>query len=1041
MGVLKCGPVVGRDGEIREVAGTFLSTGAPAHTLLLVGAAGTGKTAVLEQARRGVAEQGARVLRLRCDDSAHPPGAAALADGIHQVLAKVHDRRSPARTGALRRIRLRNTGRDGELTLLATLGEVLADAARHLPFALVIDDVERLPSPTSAALGLLLRVFRPAGVPVVMAGRPAHPGDTGARQLGAAADRLLALPQLGPAGVEALVVRRLGRPVEPALVTAVVRALGPMAGIPEAVLSVLDAMAEHGDLLELDGHVCLTEPEQALRLTTDVARLGRLCWPAGPPDDAALDAAAAVARNLEHAEIRLDDLHRLKPGGPRRAGLVDRTLTPLVADGILTVDEDRRIAFAVPALAAALRALPTRHAVSSLHALITRSLTDRLGAETAGGGHPRLADHVAAAGAELDDGLAVDVLLAAARTDARSDWSRSVRAYSWALRRLAPHDHRTPDVLREWAELSLRHADHSGALALGAPLLALLNTPSSDQDSARVTGMEDRVGSAPVTGLQARHRSAPVTGGRDPEGPARDAGARAPGGLTCIAPGRDPQEPQHAPAHGQESLQHTADARRPEASALEYVAGVWALAALHEHRLPGDLGTWTPASRPGERAPALAGFLALGGAYGIGPVTCRPDAEVHRGPDADDRRPGSGPLPSAAELRLLAGAAGGRAGLPDVLPPGPDGARSLDRLRNATAHADLAGALAAVLGDRYTGAGESTAGRCHAMVRAYLDGDWDSALESARRIEARSRTRGTTAGPAQTARALAADIHCVRGELGHARAWLELIPGTVTHPLVGWARLGVRYWSGQVDEALDGALDEVRRARRSGLLSGLEKVLVRYLSFALLEAVPQAMEQALAELETLDEEVGSPMTREAVLLGRGLVRRDTDSALAALRAVRRRGDVYLELLCHLGLAEIGDDSERWLAEATRGARALGIGRATRTSLGHMTRRRTLVLPRARPAGDALSEEDVELTAMVSHGATNRQIAARLVWSEKTVERRLTRLFQRTGCRSRVELAAAWLDGSLVRRRLVPDGGRGAGRSFPAPGPGTPPGRR
>ncbi|MFI1925970.1 AAA family ATPase [Streptomyces sp. NPDC020377] len=961
----KCGPVVGRDSEIREVAGTLVSTGASARTLLLVGGAGTGKTAVLEQARRTVVGQGARVLRLRCHDGGEAPGADALAEGVHQVLTKVHDRWSPARTGALRRTRLRNSGRGGELTLLSTLGEVIGDAARHLPFALMIDDVERMPSPTASALGLLLRVFRPAGVPMVLAGRPPHPGDEGVRQLTVAADRLLELPPLRPVDVEALVVRRLGRPVEPALVTAVVRALGPMAGTPEAVLSVLDSMAERGDFLELDGHVCLTEPEQALRLTTDAARLSRLCWPAGPPGAAALDAAAAVARNLEHAEIRLDDLHRLKPGGPRRAGLVDRTLTPLVADGILTVDEDRRIAFAVPALAAALRALPTRHAVSSLHALITRSLTDRLGAETAGGGCPRLADHVAAAGSELDDALAVDVLLAAARTDARSDWSRSVRAYSSALRRLPPHDRRTPGVLRESAELSLRHADHPGALALGEPLFACLAAPSAEQDR---------------------------------EG-------------------------------------------------LEHVAGVWALAALHEHRLPpcgvdADAG---PGGRAAvEYAPAAAGFGALVGPYGLGPVTPRPRTQAPRGPAITGPPSGTGPLPSAAELRLLAGAAGSRAGLSDVLPPGADGVRTLDLLRNATAYADLAGALAAVLGDRCPGAGSSTAGLYHAMVRAYLRGDWDRALASARRIEARSRTRGIAAGPAQAARALAADIHCARGELGYARAWLELVPGTVIHPLVAWARLGVRYWSGRVEEAMEEALDEVRRARRSGLLSGIEKVLVRYLSFALLEAVPQAMERALDELEALDEEVGSPMTREAVLLGRGVVRRDADSALAALRAVRRRGDAYLELLCHLGLVEIGDDSERWLAEATRGAQALGIGRATRTSLGHMTRRRTLVLPRVRAARDELSEEDIELTTMVSRGATNRQIAARLVWSEKTVERRLTRLFQRTGCRSRVELAAAWLDGSLARRDLVPDGVRGAaGRSFPAPAPapGTPSGRR
>ncbi|MFF5306562.1 AAA family ATPase [Streptomyces sp. NPDC013161] len=940
--------VIGRDSELRDMTRTLLSTGALARTLLVVGAPGTGKTTLLEQARRAATEEGAHVLRLRCHDGESAPGAEALADGVHAVLARFHDRRSPVRVGAVRRIRLQSTGQDGELALLSVLSEILTDAAARIPFAVVVDDVDRMPHPTASALGLLLRVFRPVGVPMVMAGRPVRPTADGASSLTAAADRLLELPPLRPADIEALVVRRLGRPVEPALVTALLTALGPMAGTPAAVLSVLDALDERGDLLELDGHVCLTEPERALRLATDTTELSRLCWPGSPPDSDGLDAAAAVARSVEHAEVRLDDLLRLKPGGPRRAGLVDRAVTPLVRDGTLTVDQDGRMAFAVPALAAALRTLPTHHDVSTLHALITRSLTDRLGAETAGSCYPRLAEHVAAAGAELDDALAVDVLLAAARADARSDWPRSVRAYASALRRLPSYDHRTPQVLRESAELSLRHADHTGALALGEPLLA--------------------------------HLTAAPAGARD-------------------------------------------------LSSLDFVAEVWALAALHEHRSPHLDAVRDP-------GPVMAELADLAAPFGLGPMPSPPRRETHRA-TAAGRRKGSGPLPSGPELRLLAAAASAHDDLSAALrtlPPDAAGTPDLGGLRNAAVHADLAGALAAVLGDRYTWAGNSTAAWYHSMVRDYLDGDWDQALVSARRIEARGRTRDTTAGAAQPARALAAEIHCTRGELDLAKFWIELIPEAVSHPLVAWARLGVRYWSGQREEALATALRDVRRAREQGLHAGTEKVLLRYISFALVAGLPQAMPQALDQLEALHAVVGSPTTREAVLIGRGLVHGDADSALAALRSVRERGDAYLGLLCCLCLMEIGDESGPWLAEASRIAQSLGIGRATRTTLGHMTRRRTFGLPRTRPARDGFGEEDVRLATMVSDGATNRQIAARLAWSEKTVERRLSGLFRRTGCRSRVELAAAWLDGSLARRVQVPDG-TPARAGGPVPGPG------
>jgi DNA-binding NarL/FixJ family response regulator len=193
------------------------------------------------------------------------------------------------------------------------------------------------------------------------------------------------------------------------------------------------------------------------------------------------------------------------------------------------------------------------------------------------------------------------------------------------------------------------------------------------------------------------------------------------------------------------------------------------------------------------------------------------------------------------------------------------------------------------------------------------------------------------------------------------------------------------------------------------------------------------MELALDELESLHEEMASPMTYEAVLLGRGLARRDPDSALAAYRLVGQRGDVFYRSHCCQYLAEVSDDPQPWLAEAARILRSLGVGRSVGILLRRAARRRNVSLPRHRTAPEGLREQDVRLIEMVSDASTNRQIAARLACSEKTVEQRLTRLFQRTGCRSRVELAAAWLDGSLVRLGLVPAG-------LVRPGGLRPPGR-
>ncbi len=951
-------PLIGRDGDVKDIAEALGSTGAAARTVLLTGRAGSGKTAVLEQARKVAVRDGAKVLRLGWEDAEGPGGAAALAEAVCGVLSKIHDGRLPARITAVRRVQLRSADRGGEVPLLSVMSEVLADAAQYVPYAVTIDDVERMPPRTASALGLLLRVLRPAGVPVVLAGRPPRPDREGGAQLLAAVDREHELPPLAPSDAGALIVQRLGRPVEPLLVTVVLRSLGPLAGNPEAVLSVLGALEERGGLLELDGRLCLTEPDDRLRFPTDVPRLARLGWPDGAPDTGTVELAATLARLIDHAELRLDDLHFLMPrDGAEDSHAFPGRLDQLVRDRVLTADGAGRIAFAVPALAAALRALPTRRDVRAMHARITASRADRLGAAATGACHPRLADHVAAAGPMLSDTLAVPLLLAAARTDAGADWPRALRAGRSALRRLPPHDRRSPGVLRETAGLGLRHADYGGVLALGEPLLACL------------------------------------------------------------------------PPHG---------AAQPD---LVFAARAWSLASVHEHRSPCD-GHADPRYRAAlEEIPGVTQLAALAGRYGIAPVPAgQPPFDDERLTDAEA---GSGPLPSPAELRLVAAAVGTRADVERArraLPADAVEEAALERLWPAAAYGDLASALQSVLGDRYVGAGHSTAGRYQAMVRDYLTGHWDDALAAAVRIEARGRAGGAP-GPAQLARALAAEIHCVRGDFGRAKAWLDLVPATLAHPLAARARLGLRYWSGQADEDVEQTWRDVRRARDGGLLAGLEWVLLRTVSFGLSQGRPKDARRALDGLEELHEEAASPLTLQAVLIGRGAVHRDADSVLRAHRLVRQRGDRQLLLMCCQYLADFGDDPRPWLAEATRIAHRLRTGRPVRTQLDRAAQRRNVPLPRRRPSREGLSEQDVRLIGLVADGATNRQIAARLACSEKTVEQRLTRLFQRTGCRSRVELAAAWLDGSLARlapaAEDTPRRGAGAG-AHPADGAGAAP---
>jgi DNA-binding NarL/FixJ family response regulator len=62
-----------------------------------------------------------------------------------------------------------------------------------------------------------------------------------------------------------------------------------------------------------------------------------------------------------------------------------------------------------------------------------------------------------------------------------------------------------------------------------------------------------------------------------------------------------------------------------------------------------------------------------------------------------------------------------------------------------------------------------------------------------------------------------------------------------------------------------------------------------------------------------------------------------------------------------------------------------------------------VTPLPSAARTSLSASELELAELVADGLTNREIGACLYLSPKTIERRLSLLYRRLGCRSRTEL--------------------------------------
>jgi DNA-binding NarL/FixJ family response regulator len=137
----------------------------------------------------------------------------------------------------------------------------------------------------------------------------------------------------------------------------------------------------------------------------------------------------------------------------------------------------------------------------------------------------------------------------------------------------------------------------------------------------------------------------------------------------------------------------------------------------------------------------------------------------------------------------------------------------------------------------------------------------------------------------------------------------------------------------------------------------------------------------LAPPDGIDAEAAAARAA-ADALGMPLERARTELAIGArLRAAGRRADAAPHLVAAAATFE-----QLGAAPAASRTRALTEGAATRV-----------------PAPLALSSDEHEISRLVALGRTNREIAAQLYLSEKTVERRLSVLYRRLGIGSRIEL--------------------------------------
>jgi len=166
--------------------------------------------------------------------------------------------------------------------------------------------------------------------------------------------------------------------------------------------------------------------------------------------------------------------------------------------------------------------------------------------------------------------------------------------------------------------------------------------------------------------------------------------------------------------------------------------------------------------------------------------------------------------------------------------------------------------------------------------------------------------------------------------------------------------------------------------------------------------------------------MGGPVTRAAgaratVLLARDEAGRAGDIALAAADGAARlelvSDEVEVRLLAGQALAAAGRRDEAvaalqdTAAKAARGGARKWVDSAGR-ELRRLGARLSAGTARAGSAGEGiagLTGREQEIASLVADGMSNKQVAAAVFLSEKTVENHLSRIFAKVGVKSRVEL--------------------------------------
>jgi DNA-binding CsgD family transcriptional regulator len=317
---------------------------------------------------------------------------------------------------------------------------------------------------------------------------------------------------------------------------------------------------------------------------------------------------------------------------------------------------------------------------------------------------------------------------------------------------------------------------------------------------------------------------------------------------------------------------------------------------------------------------------------------------------------------------------------------------------------------------RDAGTGLSIAGNLEVALVNHLQiaGRWDDALELCHSASFDFEVRGASTAVCLL-RSVACELLVRRGELDAAAALADGLspPIEELRSAVVLCRARVRRALGDDAAAIELLSGQAERAqltqgqlRRAELLAELAELLL----------AADRHEEAAAVAAGVADLAASSGRYEPALIApyvRAIVEREAAAAREYLAAAEREQVAFERARARLLLGELDVDPGEHLLQAYREFDSLRAGPWRRRAAGAL-RERGLRVPRpASRTGGALTEAEERLVRLVADGLTNKQIAAAMHYSEKTVEVYLSRVYAKTGCGSRVKLVQAVASGTLA----------------------------